>query len=383
MFLWARQYAELPLPVVSEQVRLWFRRAYYGGRVEVFRYGKQSGNFSYIDVNSLYPSVMVGEYPRLWDLRIGGKHGIAHCRVKAPAGITYPALPYRDGEGKISFPAGRWEGYYCTNELEYARSLGYEIKIIDVVGSDHMSLPFAGYVSDLYAKRKKSKGSEKTFLKLLLNSLYGKFGTVGGDVKEIKPIAKCKGAYIPVDATAGATFRQSPPPKYGNILWAAWTTAAARIVLHKAIMRTVKAGGTPLYCDTDSLIISGPCPFKDSPELGDWKLEETLSTFQAKGPKFYHYKVKGGGNVYKAKGVKRTKAKDLFQTGKASFERPLRLRECMVRKEGVTIDGKLLEGGELANCWITQTKHDLKPEPRRNVLPGGLTSPPILGRIKA
>lgn len=367
LYLWGARYAELPLPVLTPGVRGFFRRAYYGGRVEVFRYGKVRGDLSYLDVNSLFPSCMTGEYPGLWSLRLGGRHGIVKARVTVPE-MEYPPLPYRTPDGLILYPVGTWSGVWCSNELDYARSVGVKVRVLDSVGSDSLVTPFRGYVQELYGRRKKSRNkTERGFLKLMLNSLYGKFGTAGGTAREIRSLDKLTGkSYAPLDSTSGMMNVRTPSPPYANVLWAAWTTAAARVVLHKALLRARNAGAEVLYCDTDSVIFDGPNPFPVSRDLGAWKVEKRCSEFEARGPKHYYFKASGRKRgEYRVKGVPRGKAGELFRKKVVRFERPYRLRESI----------RLGDCG-LVNVWRETKKEDRKPTPRRCVLKGGRTRAP-------
>lgn len=385
LYLWATRYADLPLPGLTWQTRAVFRLAYYGGRVEVYRYGKVKGRLSYMDVNSMYPSVMRGEYPDIWTLQLGGHHGIAKARVTVPD-CPYPPLPFRNEDGKIFYPTGTWTAHYCTNELEYAESLGVKVKVIRRLGSDDLSTPFRSYVEDLYPRRRETRNeTEKAFLKLLLNSLYGKFGTGGGGASEIRPIERMNGkAFQIVDSTAGMVERSMNVPRYANVLWSAWTTAAARILLHKAILKSAEKGREPLYCDTDSLIVRGAPPFKCSTALGAWKLESRLQELDAHGPKNYYFRA-GQRREYRVKGVPREQyrtvdglkvktkpAREVFETGETVITRPMRLRESSRARDGVTIDGVPLG----ANIWTEMVKKDRKPDPRRCILKDGSTRAP-------
>ena len=367
LFLWASRYADLPLPVLTQNVRGLFRKAYYGGRVEVFRYGKVRGRLTYLDVNSLFPACMTGSYPGLWSLRVDGRHGVVKARVTVPP-MEYPPLPHRGPDGRIVYPVGTWSGFWCSNELDYARTLGVKVRVLGSVGSDSLVTPFRDYVEELYGRRKRSKNeTERKVLKLLMNSLYGKFGTAGGVAREIRSLDKLgEVSYAPLDSTSGMIDVAAPSPPYANVLWSAWTTAAARVVLHKALVKANKSGAEVLYCDTDSIIFDGPNPFPVSRELGAWKVEKKCSEFEAKGPKYYYFKAENRKRgEYRVKGVPRKKAGELFRRKVTTFERPYRLRESI----------RLGDCG-LVNIWREMEKKDRKPKPRRCVLPGGRTRAP-------
>lgn len=109
------------------------RRGYYGGHVDVY---KPCGlNLHYYDVNSLYPYVMQ-KYPMpsgvpVWHNSLKGcdldtLFGFVEAYVVCPTTIEHPFLPYKEDDTLI-FPTGRFVGVYYTEELKFARNLGYEI----------------------------------------------------------------------------------------------------------------------------------------------------------------------------------------------------------------------------------------------------------------
>lgn len=366
---WRRCYLDEALPSVSEETRSFFREGYYGGRVEIFRMGKQKGRILYLDVNSLYPSVMVGKYPDIADLRNGGKYGAVDATVEVPD-MYIPPLPHRSESGKLLFPVGRFRGVWTTNEIGYARTLGVRIrKIHKRIGSSFRVSPFKDYIVTCYAERLNAETDlERVMWKFLMNSLYGKFGTSGGVSKLVDPASaspeeRVDGTYL------GPLLLQeleTDTPPYANVLWAAWTTAAARIVLHKALLKAEKYGDL-IYCDTDSVVLrpraKKAAPFSVGTSLGEWKVEYVCREFEAKLPKFYRFVTSEGERV-KVKGVPPGSALDFFTTGHATFKRPMRLRESGRRKLS-------------PNIWNISEKRLHSEYDKRTILSGGLTRPVV------
>lgn len=321
--LYTLRFSKRPLPTIAEWMRQWYRRGYYGGRVEVYRFREIKGPIYHYDVNSLYPSVMVeGRYPDLWvperlseDLEgfEGWQHreGMADVTVSVPK-QPYPPLPVRSEEGEIVYPWGRFRGAWAYPELRILLESGGTIEKV------HMALdydrlpagdPFADYIHYCYDRRQKATDQLGNLQwKLFMNSLYGKFGQREG----LEVIFNDKLFKVP-----GSSGGQS------NVLWAAYVTSLARAKL----WRLLNEAGAVYYTDTDSLFT--PVPMRTSAKLGDLKLEGTYSVAEFFGNKLYIVDGKA-----KAKGVPRdrpddgvTTATDFIRTGRAIFRRPARLRE--------------------------------------------------------
>lgn len=370
MDLWRRNHLDEAIPGLTRACRGYFRKAYFGGRVEIFRM-RSKGKVRYYDANSLYPTVMQGRYPDVLDIRGDGPHGVVCATVEVPA-CHVPPLPVRLG-GKLIFPIGRFRGMWCSCELEYAESLGVRVlKVHGRLGSDSLVRPFASYVRDGYLKRINARTElEKTTWKFALNSLYGKFGTSGTverlvDPKSIK--RKLDGTEFWVGPLLCVSANQEPPV-YANVLWAAWTTALARIRLHKALRAVERAGAEPLYCDTDSVIFRENGRQVKLPlgsGLGQWKLEAEITDYEAKAPKVYRFTTKAGETI-KAKGVPTECAESFFDGDTAYYDKPLRLREASRR-------------GLVPNVWIQAEKTLKSGYDKRIMLRGGGTSPIVLER---
>lgn len=371
---WRRNYLDGSVASLTDGARGFFKRAYYGGRVEIFRM-KDHGRIHYVDINSLYPHAMQSPYPDVDALVLGGEHGVVDATVEVPETHSIPALPVRYN-GKLIFPVGVFRGTWCTCELSYARGLGVRLRHVHKrLGASTMVYPFLDYVTSCYSSRLASKSPlEKTMWKLLMNSLYGKFGTTGNAQRLVDPES------IPLGKRTGREFmvgdlmcvdEETEPPMYANILWAAWTTALARIQLHKALMSVVKQGGTPLYCDTDSIFYRSPVEKPLVPigkALGQWKLEDLVTHFEAKAPKVYKYRslkllpFPHQGPTVKAKGVPRDVQALFFNEGSAGYRKPLRMREAARR-------------GKIPNLWIDTEKSLQSAYDKRIVLANGDSLP--------
>lgn len=271
-----RTYLEKDLYGLGTQETAFCRKAYLGGRTEIFRPIAREPLREY-DFNSIYPKVMhdnqfpVGAsfFTFTYD---PSRLGIWRARVRAPD-IYVPVLGILRNS-KFIFPAGTFEGYWTSTELEYARTLGYSVQALEgYVFNDSKEL-FRQFISDLYSIRLTSpkKSVSEILAKLLMNSSYGRFGmdldkeNIGFELKEgAEPYAQLQVGKKKIQLFKEPVRLQS----YTNVAIAAFVTSYARIMLHKA-MQAVQ--GELYYCDTDSIFTTAELPTGTG--LGELKLED-------------------------------------------------------------------------------------------------------------
>lgn len=94
--------------------------------------------------------------------------------------LTRPFLPYKDKNKTLLFSIGKFVGVYYKEEFLYARDLGYKIYPLRGYLFEKKSSPFDHFVTTIYEKRQEAKKEDNKAMdfsyKLLMNSLYGKFG---------------------------------------------------------------------------------------------------------------------------------------------------------------------------------------------------------------
>ncbi len=304
------------------------RKAYSGGRSEPFRIGKFDGPWHQYDVNSMYPFVMAGNnYPT--KLRY-------HCmsasvnrlrraldEYKLIADVTLwadePVYPVKFNH-KLIFPVGRIRACLSTPELQYAFEHGHIIKCHSFNAYDSAPL-FTKYVDYFYGRRLQAKQDNNLILsnqyKLLLNSLYGKFGQRGEVYEECGRAGDLSAeVWEEIDADSGEVIKYR---KFGGLIQektreiesynsfpaiAAHVTSYARMYLLSLIKRCNK--GNTAYTDTDCLVVNNKGKVAldkliDQTKLGKLKYEGTYKSITIYGPKDYEF----GDNV-KHKGVKRS-----------------------------------------------------------------------------
>ena len=77
-------------------------------------------------------------------------------------------------DGKLISPIGTWSGVYFSEELKYAKSLGYTVKPLEGYAFNR-GKPFNSFVEDFYIQKSQAKTPfDRLLAKFILNSLYGR-----------------------------------------------------------------------------------------------------------------------------------------------------------------------------------------------------------------
>lgn len=305
------------------------RESYHGGRVEAFFLGKYPhGKVYNLDVNSMYPAIMKAHavpvrlrryyesIPRALFERVRHRFGYI---VEATLDIERPVLPMVK-DGRLIFPVGRVVGAFTRPELEAALRNG-TLRSVSRCALYDERVAFAPFVDFFYGARLKFReegNTEFAYLsKLLLNSLYGKFGQKQSVYKVVgKTLTTPDGFYKSFDALKDAWVKyrvidgiveraEGDEEGFDSfVAIASYITAAARVLLAEYIE---KAGwANVLYCDTDSLFVNdeGFARLRDSIDdsvLGKLKLVGETEECTIFGAKWYRF-----GESTKCKGIRRS-----------------------------------------------------------------------------
>ena len=181
---------------ILDQPQELIRNSYTGGSVDVYipsftatKAEHETTKLYYYDVNSLYPSVMLNNpmpvgkpVAFLGDIRDveNNPFGIFYCKITSPDNLEHPILQRRiktaNGIRTIA-GLGSWEGWIFSEEMYNAMKYGYTFEISKGYEFETGDI-FSGYVSKMYSLRLQyPKGDAMNLIaKLLMNSLYGKFG---------------------------------------------------------------------------------------------------------------------------------------------------------------------------------------------------------------
>lgn len=302
------------------------RDGYSGGRVECFRVGKLERTSYLLDVNSMYPAVMESEqYPtklvlhcRRIDLAELTRWLTRYCvMARVEIDTPEPCYPCRV-PGYLLHPVGRFQTVLATPELIHALQHGRIVRVLDAAIYQRAPI-FKSWVGDMYRRRQEYQAAGDTFgawvTKLMLNSLYGKFGQRGWKT-EIRADVPWNGvgAWTEIDADTGRVYRmralagvlvveyQEGEATFSHPAIAAHVTAWGRMRLWDLI----QTAGAPNvdYCDTDSVWTNEEGLRRlwgriDPHRLGALKLEAIDSDVEIHGPKDYRR-----GTLIRTKGVR-------------------------------------------------------------------------------
>lgn len=334
------------------------KEAYFGGRTENFALGEFK-NVHVIDVASMYPAAMTEhDMPLPWGLyeRINRKtnrtgYEIARVFVSNDTNII-PILPYRNTKGSLIYPRGSFTGWYTGEEIAYAENQGYKVSVLQGYKFLEKVNPFKEYISEMFMRKNASRGSRRELYKLLCNGLYGKFGQRGKKVIALPLEEFSQLRDLPDDYTVwnGIAIYQenAEPPIFGNQVWAAFVTARARIRLHEELMRIIRRGARPLYVDTDSIIYQGPKGryAEKAEKPGQFEYRGNFAKIVIAGKKEYGLCDRKGIWTFHVKGVPASSREAYLFNGKATYQKPIRLRESARRN--IT-----------ANIWhdVTKERH--------------------------
>lgn len=309
---------------VHEFVRL----AYYGGRVEPFV--SYAEGLSYWDFNSSYPAAMLDPMPCSESWTWEGEPpehfkqnmiGFVECDVYIPEDCYCPPLPLRYND-KLCFPVGKLSGVWDWHELRLIERVGGRVERWGKSVWFEGRPIFREMVLDLYPYR--DKGSSKydealaQVVKILLNSLYGKFGMKPErrritilDGKNKPPVGAKPANLKDPDCLVWYSEEKTDQP-YIIPQIAAHVTALARIRLWEAMHEVFSAGSFVAYCDTDSMLT--PYQFESSNELGKLKNEYPGEVFTGKfiAPKVYVLEGQSGKTVHRAKGLRKAKLEEVL-----------------------------------------------------------------------
>jgi DNA polymerase type B, organellar and viral len=334
------------------------RQSYTGGAVDVYIPHNRVNSFIvsvkglfidlfYYDVNSLYPFVMakhlmpIGK-PLAFEGNIRrvepNAFGFFNCKITSPVDLKHPLLQCPEGrrikteQGMRTIAGlGSWTGWICSNEMDNAIKFGYQFEILNGYQFETGNI-FKEYIFKMYNLRQEYDKSHAMNLiaKLLMNSLYGKFGmklesteivmydtsTEEGNSnlhKDIKINGEAIQDYINIDKIFYLIIRKSSIPLHHdkeldmyhgqdiNIAIASAITAGARV--HMSIFKN-NPDFNLYYSDTDSAVIDKALPIDMvGNKLGQVKLEHNINRAVFLAPKVYGLVDKDGNEIIKVKGV--------------------------------------------------------------------------------
>lgn len=294
------------------------RKAYRGARCECFHWGKYEG-VTMLDINSLYPHVLAHQITMpdlLTETRIIDPEflytkkeilsmiGVAEATVQFPTrNIMY--LPVRYNNGIYFPPTAQVRGYWTTHELAKAEQEGYEIQQIhDLVAYRPLPFnPFTKFMKELYELRTQSDQTLGYVIKLLMNSLAGKFAQYKGSkerrICHRQEATELEAQGYQIESDYGEYYVMAKElekkiPKYAHPIISILTTAHARTLLYDQLKKI--PFDDLLYCDTDAIAFTGQHEnkFEIGTQLGQWRVEFQNAEAEFVKEKIYRIKNPDG-----------------------------------------------------------------------------------------
>jgi len=379
---------------LSGQIAKDIRQSYTGGAVDMYIPENLEGEELYVyDVNSLYPSQMESQlmpinHPTLFygDVRKVDPNafGFFYCKITAPENLEHPILQTHiktnNGMRTIA-PLGVWFDMLFSKEIDNAMKYGYKFEII--WGYTFKSgIIFKDYVNTLYKLRSDYPKSNPInyIAKLLLNSLYGRFGMIDqfpeiiifNNLKEMNVfIEKFSGDIIDIIELGDKILVKyiSDDTKTSTMLYANLETHNVNISIASCITGYSRIHMTQFknnidfklyYSDTDSIYIDRPLlsDIVNSKILGKMKLENVLDKAIFLAPKVYYLETINGKIIYKIKGLSHD-----IELNKIDFEKLL-FKESTLEKFQTKWIKKLSKGqieviDQLYTLKVTDNKRKL------------------------
>ena len=293
------------------------RDAYKGGLTLCLKTGTFD-NVNVYDVNSMYPSVMLTEeypvsYMGYWSNEYDKTSmGLWRGTFNQSRQDLPPIL--FDHKNGATYSGS---GVYTTNELNYLTSIGGTFTITEGYVYTKTAPLFTRFIDKLYSLRKEAiengNDSLSYILKIMMNSLYGKFA----QREDTDKIVLGKASEMVSMIDQGILFKilgdwfiipEHREVQHCFVAIATMITANARIDLHRRMTSVINQGNDVYYCDTDSIHTNGE--YQTSNDLGGIKLENQGEAAYA-GKKIYAFK----GGKTRAKGIGRKITK-----GELSYE---------------------------------------------------------------
>jgi hypothetical protein len=322
------------------------RNSYYGGVVEVFK--NEGTDLKLYDVTSLYPYAMLNDMPGgnmvfSTDSNLNNYFGIVFVEVDTsglnPKYSNYPLLPHKI-DGRMYNPLGKWTGWYFSEEVKLAETLGYNIIVHYGYKFERISNVFNSFIAKYFSIKAGLSDilMDRTTAKMILNSVYGKLGmrphqdkveiVESTRAEEILSKFSVKEQFSLTNELEFLRYENKPISGflelYGkdeyldfmldcdsknisvnqSLPSAIAITAYARMYMFNIIYKLIDLGIVIYYMDTDSIVVNAPIPSDlVGNGLGLFKLEYDVAQGYFISPKLYALKTTDGELVIKAKGI--------------------------------------------------------------------------------
>jgi hypothetical protein len=265
----------------KEEYQLYAFLSYYGGRFEVLKRGYFPEVYQY-DINSAYPyyiknliDLRYGEWKKSTDLDLkNAYYGFAKINITEYIDEIISPIPWRN-KNLLIFPNFEepTEHYLSFPEIRLLEKMGGEFDVVDswAFYPSELIFPFRK-IEELYNKRKEAKKSgDKVFelvLKIIMNSLYGKFAEKHERViTKLKEFENAQKIEIGNNSFYAKLVRR--PGLLFCPVYAAYITAQTRVQLLESCLNNIN---NVIMFATDSILTTRQF-IDQTDELGGWKLE--------------------------------------------------------------------------------------------------------------
>lgn len=287
-------------PRLDKEFIEYWREAYRGGRTQVnpLYENKIVSNVKRYDINSMYPYLMADmplPYGKPIKMSKAGTCRFELYVVKISFKLKPNHMPTLLKSHSLYNKAG--ETYYTDSgtiltlkisnidlELMKRHYDIYVLKYVEIWGFKTIRYVFNDWVREHYKAKSEAKGGLRLVYKLILNSLYGKYGS--------RPTGRNK---IPFLEDGILTYKLSEEHDMGiyYLPVAIAITSWAHKMIDDAIVETGYENF--VYCDTDSVHTLGSIPEEwiDNKELGKFKFEGLEEIAKYVRQKTYIYKQDG------------------------------------------------------------------------------------------
>lgn len=357
--IFLQQFFKHPFINLSTNQDNYIRDSYLGGIVDIFK--PLGVDLVILDFNSMYPAIMqktkfgLGKAKflhKIDDLYNFCKNNNAFIKVKVTCSkeLKYPLITVKSNDKNIQ-PTGTFiqtvwckEILYCLNHYKDY----YSFEFISAAYFEDEDFIFKDYIEKLYALRLSYKNSNneagEKLIKLMMNSLYGRFGIkvydnntkilngvdveklINNDSIDILDLNYLNNTdsvminYIDNNARYDILLKKFK----SRVDWASIITAEARI-----LMQTLKDKVDIYYMDTDSIIIAKNDLYKikdllDQDKLGYLKIESEWDYGIFIAPKVYILKKNDQFKIT-IKGIKQEELKINNEDLLSLFEKKLKL----------------------------------------------------------
>lgn len=270
----------------APRIRFWIprshnsiaRRAYNGGRIEVYRRGRFEGDFFCYDINSAYPAAMSGlldphgcRHVRTDRVSPDAAYGTYLVSLRVPDHCYFPPVPVESKDVGLIYPAGIIQRWVDRVTLDGLTRDGFDPEVKQafewLIEKETPLFPDLGH---LYAERK-ARPDINLALKIVLNGLYGKIAQAVDVYSETSEITR------EVKWAAGRFVKRVQKyASYTHYALASHVTSTCRERIRRAM---VAAGrGRVLFAMTDGICTDGYVGgLGIGSGLGDWSIKARVA----------------------------------------------------------------------------------------------------------